>query len=117
TRLGQWRIPGHPPRRTQTQLHRADHRLVDRPGQRGTLMFRNYSAFALSLLTLCTTTALAQHTPDLVTTYCPKCHNFEDWAGSLDLESLDFDHVASAPQDWDTVNRKLSAGMMPPVGE
>src|SRR5690606_6213133 len=86
-------------------------------GQRGTLMFPKYSAFALSLLTLCTTTALAQHTPDLVTTYCAKCHNFEDWAGSLDLESLDFDHVASAPQDWETVIRKLSAGMMPPVGE
>lgn len=80
-------------------------------------MFPKYSAFALSLLSLCTSAALAQHTPDLVSTYCAKCHNFEDWAGSLDLEALDFDHVSTAAQEWETVIRKLSAGMMPPVGE
>ncbi|MDR2212611.1 MAG: DUF1592 domain-containing protein [Pseudomonadales bacterium] len=71
----------------------------------------------LSLLPLYAAPALAQFTPALVSDYCAKCHNFEDWAGSLDLEALDFDHVDKAAPEWELVIRKLSAGMMPPAGE
>ena len=49
--------------------------------------------------------------------YCVKCHNFEDWAGSLDMESLDFDHVNTDPEHWELMIRKVRIGMMPPVGE
>ena len=34
--------------------------------------------------------AAAQDVPEFIDQYCVKCHNFEDWAGSLDLEGLDF---------------------------
>jgi len=70
-----------------------------------------------AVFTLAAIPALAQHTPDLFSEYCVKCHNFEDWAGSLDLESVDFDNVAHNPEIWETVIRKTSAGMMPPAGE
>jgi hypothetical protein len=72
---------------------------------------------SVSLLALYAAPSLAQHTPQLVTDYCTKCHNAEDWAGSLDLESLDYDHVNDGAQNWETVIRKLSAGMMPPGGQ
>ncbi len=55
--------------------------------------------------------------PGLINDYCVKCHNFEDWAGSLDMESLDFNHVDTAPATWELMIRKIRIGMMPPVGE
>jgi len=55
--------------------------------------------------------------PGLINDYCVKCHNFEDWAGSLDMESLDFNHVDTAPDTWELMIRKIRIGMMPPVGE
>jgi len=74
-------------------------------------------AFSVSLLALHTAPSLAQPVAPLIGDYCTKCHNFEDWAGSLDLEALDYDHVAGAAHEWENVIRKLSAGMMPPAGE
>ena len=59
----------------------------------------------------------AQSVPDLMNQYCVKCHNFEDWAGSLDMEGLDFDRVEAAPETWELMIRKIRIGMMPPVGE
>ena len=59
----------------------------------------------------------AQSVPDLMDQYCVKCHNFEDWAGSLDMEGLDFDRVEAAPETWELMIRKIRIGMMPPVGE
>src|SRR5690606_33163071 len=41
----------------------------------------------------------------------------EDWAGSLDIEGLDWQHVEKQPQDWEKIVRKLRTGMMPPAGE
>lgn len=74
-------------------------------------------AFSASLLALYAAPSLAQQTPPLIADYCVKCHNFEDWAGSLDLEALNYDHVDQSAHEWETVIRKLSAGMMPPAGE
>jgi len=61
--------------------------------------------------------ARAQEVPELIEQYCIKCHNFEDWAGSLDMEGLDFSHVDAAPETWELMIRKIRIGMMPPVGE
>ena len=49
--------------------------------------------------------------------FCVSCHNPEDWAGQLDLESIDHDHVAAEPEAWEKVVVKLRAGMMPPPGK
>jgi hypothetical protein len=52
----------------------------------------------------------------LIQDYCTKCHNEEDWAGSLDLTLLD---VGNAPNDaaiWEKVVRKFKGSMMPPLG-
>ncbi|HXC58828.1 MAG TPA: DUF1592 domain-containing protein, partial [Steroidobacteraceae bacterium] len=49
--------------------------------------------------------------------YCTKCHNTEDWAGGLDLTSMDTAHVGADAQTWEKVVLKLRAGMMPPPGK
>jgi hypothetical protein len=49
--------------------------------------------------------------------YCLGCHNFEDYAGSLDLETIFNDPIASHAEDWEKAIRKLRAGMMPPPGQ
>lgn len=90
--------------------------------------FRNSSSWSLrahlsprrfALLLACTaaTASYAQRTPDLIQEYCVECHNSEDWAGSLDMEVLDYDNVAHDAGYWETIIRKLNAGMMPPKGE
>lgn len=73
-----------------------------------------YSALVLACLAA---TASAQKTPELVDKYCLKCHNFEDWAGSLDMEGLDYDHVEANAETWELIIRKLNAGMMPPTSQ
>ncbi len=73
-----------------------------------------------SLLSLSPVSALAQETQDVpgfIDQYCVKCHNFEDWAGSLDMGGLDFNHVENDPETWELMIRKVRIGMMPPVGE
>ena len=58
--------------------------------------------------------------PDVSATldhYCTRCHNPEDWAGGLDLTSLDPVHVGADAASWEKVVRKLRAGMMPPPGK
>ncbi|MEK9649155.1 MAG: hypothetical protein VW337_08605, partial [Gammaproteobacteria bacterium] len=72
---------------------------------------------ATSLLLLFSVQLFGQSVPQLIEQYCIKCHNFEDWAGSLDLEGLDFDHVEQDPKTWELLIRKVRIGMMPPVGE
>ncbi len=69
------------------------------------------------LLLLFSVQLFGQSVPQLIEQYCIKCHNFEDWAGSLDLEGLNFDHVEQDPKTWELLIRKVRIGMMPPVGE
>jgi hypothetical protein len=52
----------------------------------------------------------------LVTKYCIGCHNQRLQTAGLVLESLDFDHVAAAPDVWEKVVRKIRDGDMPPNG-
>jgi mono/diheme cytochrome c family protein len=49
--------------------------------------------------------------------YCGECHNFDDFAGGLDI-----DGIADAPfpehaAEWERVIRRLRAGVMPPPGK
>src|SRR5688572_16717361 len=71
---------------------------------------------AVSLLVSGLTVA-ADVVPKAIDRYCVSCHNTEDWAGGLDLTSLDPTHVAEEAEHWEKVVRKLRAGMMPPAGE
>ncbi len=79
--------------------------------------------FRISLATLATSSALlanAQSMPaqqaELIDTYCTKCHNEEDWAGSLDLNLLNRNNVVSDAETWEKVMRKFRGNMMPPKG-
>lgn len=59
----------------------------------------------------------SQETAPLLADYCLDCHNIEDWAGSLALDTLNYEQVAADAAVWEKVVRKLRAGMMPPAGE
>jgi hypothetical protein len=61
--------------------------------------------------------APAQELRAVTQKYCVSCHNPEDWAGGLDLDSIDHGHVAAEPDTWEKVVVKLRAGMMPPPGK
>ena len=49
--------------------------------------------------------------------YCLGCHNFDDFAGSLDLSLVLDDEMSAHSETWEKVIRKLRAGMMPPPGQ
>src|SRR5689334_2138775 len=49
--------------------------------------------------------------------YCTKCHNTEDWAGGIALDTLSADDIAENAQIWEAAVRKLRTGMMPPPGK
>jgi len=58
----------------------------------------------------------------LLNQYCVVCHNEKakaqgaEPARKLTLDNLDVAHVEKAPAEWETIVRKLRAGMMPPSG-
>jgi hypothetical protein len=72
--------------------------------------------FAALLLAPAWATA-AQELDALTGQFCVECHNTTDWAGGLDLTSLDHTRVAENAAEWEKVVLKLRAGMMPPPGE
>jgi hypothetical protein len=53
----------------------------------------------------------------LVQDFCFKCHNTEDWAGSVAFDTMS---IADVPQDgkvWEAAIKKLKSGLMPPPGQ
>ena len=81
-----------------------------------------FLAITAMLAVLFATSSLAQSRSDRrqvaqIEEYCVGCHNFEDYAGSLDLETILTDAVHENPADWERAIRKLRAGMMPPPGQ
>lgn len=52
----------------------------------------------------------------MVDRYCLDCHNFEDWAGSLDFGTLTGDPVHDNAAVWEKTLRKLRGRLMPPPG-
>ncbi len=53
----------------------------------------------------------------LLQTFCVKCHNSEDWAGSLDFDSIDLSHPGQHPDVWEKAINKLRGRLMPPAGQ
>ncbi|MEO8314383.1 MAG: DUF1592 domain-containing protein [Pseudomonadota bacterium] len=49
--------------------------------------------------------------------YCVQCHNTEEWAGGMDLTTMDHGHVDQNAAQWEKVVLKLRSGMMPPPGK
>ncbi len=49
--------------------------------------------------------------------YCVKCHNTEDWAGGVAMDTLDLDHVTKNQKIWETAVNKLRGRLMPPAGQ
>jgi hypothetical protein len=79
-----------------------------------------FAPLSLVLSVLTASQAWAQNTPStaaLLDEHCVKCHNSEDWAGSLDMATLDYAHVEKEAETWELIIRKLNAGMMPPQSE
>src|SRR5262245_15626819 len=49
--------------------------------------------------------------------YCGECHNPDDYAGGLDLESILDAPVHEHAPEWERAIRRLRAGVMPPPGQ
>lgn len=75
------------------------------------------AALGFLLLPLNPTWSQAQTGSALLDEYCLDCHNVNDWAGSLAMDTLDFNNPGKDAEHWELVVRKLRAGMMPPPGE
>ena len=54
---------------------------------------------------------------NLLSTYCEKCHNSTDWAGSIAFDTLQPDGIAQDAKTWEAAVSKLRGRMMPPPGE
>ncbi len=54
---------------------------------------------------------------DLIKNNCLECHNTEDWAGQLALDTMDLRHVGQDPQIWEKAVTKLRGRLMPPAGK
>ncbi|MEO8306671.1 MAG: DUF1592 domain-containing protein [Pseudomonadota bacterium] len=52
----------------------------------------------------------------LVGTTCVKCHNTDDWAGGVAMDSLNLNHVGEEPEIWEKAIGKLRGRLMPPSG-
>lgn len=53
----------------------------------------------------------------LLDEYCTKCHNFDDYAGGIDLEGIGAHNIAEFQEMGERVIRRLRAGLMPPKDE
>lgn len=59
----------------------------------------------------------AKNFSGLLSNYCSKCHNADDWAGSLAFDTVDVGHVGEDPQVWEKTITKLRGRLMPPAGQ
>jgi hypothetical protein len=53
---------------------------------------------------------------DMVNTRCVKCHNADDWAGGVAMDTMDLSHAGQNPEVWEKAIAKLSSRLMPPAG-
>ena len=49
--------------------------------------------------------------------YCVKCHNTNDWAGSIAFDTLSANEVPKDSKIWEAAIKKLRSGLMPPPTE
>ncbi len=52
----------------------------------------------------------------LIDAHCMECHNAEDWAGSLAMDTLDLRNVSQDSKVWEKAISKLRGRIMPPAG-
>ena len=52
----------------------------------------------------------------MVTGYCQKCHNAEDWAGGIAFDTMTPADVGENAETWEKAVRKLQGRLMPPPG-
>lgn len=53
----------------------------------------------------------------MLSTYCEKCHNATDWAGSIAFDTMQPSDIPQDAKTWEAVVSKLRGRMMPPPGE
>jgi len=53
----------------------------------------------------------------MLTTYCSKCHNSEDWAGGVAFDTMSPDSMGADARIWEEALVKLKGGLMPPPGK
>jgi mono/diheme cytochrome c family protein len=53
----------------------------------------------------------------LVEDYCFKCHNTDDWAGSVAFDTMSATDIPQDGKVWESAIKKLKSGLMPPPGE
>jgi hypothetical protein len=75
------------------------------------------NALTLGILGASAATVQAADHEGLLQEYCTKCHNFEDYAGGLDLELISPANIREEREAGELIIRRLRAGMMPPAGE
>jgi mono/diheme cytochrome c family protein len=79
---------------------------------------------SVACLALASSSAFAQVNPEsaasklghVISGNCVKCHNAEDWAGGLALDTLDFTQPAKNAEIWEAAASKLRGRLMPPAG-
>lgn len=49
--------------------------------------------------------------------YCGDCHNFDDYAGGLDLDGILNQPLIEHAPEWERAIRRMRAGVMPPPGQ
>jgi mono/diheme cytochrome c family protein len=54
---------------------------------------------------------------EAVREYCGDCHNLDDYAGGLDLDTILDASVPEHAAEWERAIRRLRAGVMPPPGQ
>ncbi|MEO6080606.1 MAG: DUF1592 domain-containing protein [Steroidobacteraceae bacterium] len=53
---------------------------------------------------------------DLIQNICLDCHNTQDWAGKLALDTMELRHAGQDPEVWEKAITKLRGRLMPPAG-
>src|ERR1700755_208123 len=53
----------------------------------------------------------------VVEDFCFKCHNTEDWAGSVAFDTMSADGIPQDGKVWEAAIKKLKSGLMPPPGQ
>ncbi len=53
----------------------------------------------------------------LVENYCFKCHNTDDWAGTIAFDTMSLDEAPANAEIWEKAIRKLRGRLMPPPGK
>jgi cytochrome c553 len=73
-------------------------------------------AQAQAQTTTATPEAAAPHN-QLLQGYCVKCHNAEDWAGGLAMDTLNVQQAGQDAKEWEKAVSRLRGRLMPPAGE